>query len=153
MADVLDKVLSDYFTGRLEANIKSRKMEIQYNVNRTPDENIGGGRKQNDYNNPIELRMIKEQQDEQLQNWILQKNIIDVFYPTAVDYQQRVLKARYGLHESWIDIALAEHVEIRTVIRWRDDFKDGILGHLLSTLKPMSFLGHVIDKKVAEKGA
>ena len=140
MADVLDKVLSDYFTGRLEANIELRKMEIQYNVNRTPDENIGGGRKQNDYNNTIELR-------------ILQKNIIDVFYPTAVDYQQRVLKARYGMHESWIYIALAEHVEIRTVIRWRDDFKDGILGHLLSTLKPMSFLGHVIDKKVAEKGA
>ena len=153
MADMLDKVLGDYFTGRLEANIKLRKMEIQYNVNRTPDENIGGGRKQNDYNNPIELRMIKEQQDDQLQNWIMQKNIIDIFYPTAVDYQQRVLEARYGMRKSWIDIALAEHVEIRTVIRWRDDFKDGIRGHLLSTLKPMSFLGHFIDKKVAGIGA
>ena len=97
MADVLDKVLSDYFTGRLEANIELRKMEIQYNVNRTPDENIGGGRKQNDYNNPIELRMIKEQQDDQLQNWTLQKNIINMFYPTAVDYQQRVLRARYAM--------------------------------------------------------
>lgn len=138
MADKLDKLLSDYFTGRLEANIKLRKMEIQYNVNRTPDENVGGGRKQNDYNNPVELRMINEQNDDQLQNWILQKNIIDTFYPTSVDYQQRVLKSRYGMRKSWVEIALDEHVDVRTVIRWRDDFKSGIEGHLMSTF-PMSF--------------
>ncbi|KAA8433630.1 DUF722 domain-containing protein [Weissella paramesenteroides] len=147
MADKLDKVLNDYFTGRLEANIKLRKLEIKFNSDRVPDENVGGGRKQNDYNNPVEMAMIREQQDEQLQNWIMQKNIIDLFYPTIVDYQQRVLKARYGMHENWVDIALDEHVNVRTVIRWRDDFKDGILGHLLSTLKPVSFLSQIIDNK------
>lgn len=73
MADRLDHLLSDYFTGRLATNIRLRKMELQFNSDRTPDENIGGGRKQNDYNNPVELRMIREQRDTQLQQWILQK--------------------------------------------------------------------------------
>lgn len=47
MADKLDKVLSDYFTGRLDMNMKMRRLELKYNLDRTPDENIGGGRKQN----------------------------------------------------------------------------------------------------------
>ena len=135
MADVLDKVLGDYFTGRLEANIKLRKMEIQYNVNRTPDENIGGGRKQNDYNNPVELRMIREQRDTQLQQWILQKDIIDSFYVITIAKQQRVLKAYYGKGQNWVEISLNEHIGERTCLRWRDDFKSGIAGHLYSTVE------------------
>ena len=138
MADRLDKLLSDYFTGRLVANIQLRRMELQFNSDCTPDENVGGGRKQNDYNNPIELRMIREQNDTQLQQWLLQKHIIDTFYNITIESQQRVLEARYGNKDSWVKIANNEHVDERTCIRWRDDFKDGIAGHLGTTLKPMS---------------
>ena len=142
MADTLDHLLSDYFTGRLEANIKLRKLELRYMKNGVPDENIGGGRKQNDYSNPIEAAMIKEERDDKLQTWLLQKEIVSVFFGLAIDNHQRILKARYGNGLSWVAIAQQEHVDVRTCIRWRDDFKDGIMGHLLATLKPMSFLSH-----------
>ena len=142
MADTLDHLLSDYFTGRLEANIELRKLELRYMKNGVPDENIGGGRKQNDYNNPVEAAMIKEERDDKLQTWLLQKEIVSVFFGLAIDNHQRILKARYGNGLSWVAIAQQEHVDVRTCIRWRDDFKDGIMGHLLATLKPMSFLSH-----------
>lgn len=134
MADKLDHLLSDYFTGKLATNIRLRKMELQFNSDRTPDENIGG-RKQNDYNNPVELRMIREQRDTQLQQWILQKDIIDSFYVITIAKQQRVLKAYYGKGQSWVEISLNEHIGERTCLRWRDDFKSGIAGHLYSTVE------------------
>ena len=153
MADRLDKLLSDYFTGRLATNIRLRKMELQFNSDRTPDENIGGGRKQNDYNNPVELRMIREQRDTQLQQWILQKDIIDMIYNITIESQQCVLKARYGNQLSWVKVAEEVHVDERTCIRWRDDFKSGIAGHLGETLKPLSISRQLSVMNRAEKMA
>ncbi|MCM6769038.1 RinA family protein [Weissella paramesenteroides] len=45
MADKIDHLLTDYFTGQLEANIKLRKLELSYHNDH--DDNIGGGRMQN----------------------------------------------------------------------------------------------------------
>ena len=45
MADKIDHLLTDYFTGKLEANIKLRKLELSHYINH--DDNVGGGRMQN----------------------------------------------------------------------------------------------------------
>ncbi|WP_238335404.1 RinA family protein [Weissella paramesenteroides] len=42
MADKIDHLLTDYFTGQLEANIKLRKLELSHHTNH--DDNVGGGR-------------------------------------------------------------------------------------------------------------
>ncbi|SCC12588.1 DUF722 domain-containing protein [Weissella bombi] len=136
MADKLDKVLSDYFTGRLEMNMQMRKTELRYNADSVPDENIGGGRKQNDYNNPIESAMIREQNDVYLKDLQYQKDMIEMMLSTTVDCRKRVLVAKYGRNETWAKIALNEHVDERTVRAWRDDFKEVIgiwLGGSLQT--------------------
>ena len=136
MADKLDKVLSDYFTGRLDMNMKMRKLELKYNFDRTPDENIGGGRKQNDYNNAVETSMIREQNDVYLKDLQYQKDMIEMMLSTTVDCRQRVLVAKYGRHETWTKIAFDEHVDERTVRAWRDDFKEVVGIWLGESLKP-----------------
>ncbi|GEP75477.1 DUF722 domain-containing protein [Weissella thailandensis] len=136
MADRLDKLLSDYFTGRLEMNMKMRKLELKYNFDRTPDENIGGGRKQNDYNNAVETSMIREQNDGYLKDLQYQKDMIEMMLSTTVDCRQRVLVAKYGRHETWTKIAFDEHVDERTVRAWRDDFKEVVGIWLGESLKP-----------------
>ena len=136
MADKLDKLLSDYFTGRLDMNMKMRRLELKYNLDRTLDENIGGGRKQNDYNNAVEMAMIREQNDGYLKDLQYQKDMIEMMLSTTVDCRKRVLVAKYGRQETWVTIALNEHVDERTVRAWRDDFKEVIgiwLGESLGT--------------------
>lgn len=136
MADKLDKLLSDYFTGRLETNMKMRQLELKYNLDRTPDENIGGGRKQNDYNNAVEMSMIREQNDRYLKDLRYQKDMIELMLSTTIDCRQRVLVAKYGRHETWTKIAFDEHVDERTVRAWRDDFKEVVGIWLGESLKP-----------------
>lgn len=136
MADKLDKVLSDYFTGRLDMNMKMRRLELKYNLDRTPDENVGGGRKQNDYNNAVESSMIREQNDGYLKDLQYQKDMIEMMLSTTVDCRQRVLVAKYGRHETWTKIAFDEHVDERTVRAWRDDFKEVVGIWLGESLKP-----------------
>ena len=136
MADKLDKVLSDYFTGRLDMNMKMRRLELKYNLDRTPDENVGGGRKQNDYNNAVEMSMIREQNDGYLKDLQYQKDMIEMMLSTTVDCRQRVLVAKYGRHETWTKIAFDEHVDERTVRAWRDDFKEVVGIWLGESLKP-----------------
>ena len=138
MADKLDKVLSDYFTGRLDMNMKMRRLELKYNLDRTPDENIGGGRKQNDYNNAVETSMIREQNDRYLKDLRYQKDMIELMLSTTIDCRQRVLIAKYGRHETWTKIAFDEHVDERTVRAWRDEFKEVVgiwLGESLTTTR------------------
>lgn len=133
MADKLDKVLSDYFTGVIDTNIKLRKLELKFNFDRTRDENIGGGRKQNDYNNPVESSMIRELQDEELQAWIWQKQVIEMWYNITVKPQRTILYERYGRKKNWLAISLIVHADERTCREWRDRFKDGISGWLSDT--------------------
>ena len=138
MADKLDKLLSDYFTGRLDMNMKMRRLELKYNLDRTPDENVGGGRKQNDYNNAVEMSMIREQNDRYLKDLRYQKDMIELMLSTTIDCRQRVLIAKYGRHETWTKIAFDEHVDERTVRAWRDEFKEVVgiwLGESLTTTR------------------
>lgn len=138
MADKLDKLLSDYFTGRLEMNMKMRKLEMKYNFDRTPYKNIGGGRKQNDYNNAVEVSMIREQNDRYLKDLQYQKDMIEMMLSTTVDCRKRVLVAKYGRNEAWAKIVLNEHVDEHTVRAWRDDFKEVVgiwLGESLTTTR------------------
>ena len=138
MADVLDKVLGDYFTGRLDMNINMRKLELKYNADSVPDENIGGGRKQNDYNNPIESAMMREENDQYLKDLRYQKEMIEMMLSTTLDCRKRVLVAKYKYNEKWIKISQKEHVDERTVRAWRDDFKEVIGVWLGSSVRTMT---------------
>ena len=132
MADKLDHLLSDYFTGKLDVAIQLRLMELTYRHG-TPDENIGGGRKQNDYNNAVESKMIHEQNDPELKRLRYQKSVIKMMFDCLIKSHQDVLIDKYGNKKSWVTIGIDNHIDERTAREWRDDFKEGIKGYLYTT--------------------
>ena len=122
MADKLDHLLSDYFTGKLESEMKLRKLELQYHNNH--DENVGGGRMQNNLTRVAETTMIHIESDPKLQLYAYQKEIIETVLSIMPNNVIRVVKSFYGSKNSWITISMNENVDERTCVRWRDDFKN-----------------------------
>lgn len=122
MADKIDHLLTDYFTGQLEANIKLRKLELSHYINH--DDNVGGGRMQNNIVRNTETTMLKVESDRLIQDWLYASQVIELMFALELDNVQRIIKARYGQRRTWIDISMSEHVDVRTLSRWRDDFKN-----------------------------
>ena len=122
MADKLDHLLSDYFTGKLAMNMKMRRLEMQYHNNH--DENIGGGRMQNNLNRVAEMDMIYIDSDPKLKLYAYQKEVLETILAVMPDNVIRVVKAYYGDKKSWIAISIDEHVDERTVRSWRDKYKE-----------------------------
>lgn len=61
MADKIDELLSDYFSGKIEMQIKLRKLDLQTTL--VNDENIGGGKAQNKHVRPVDDMLIREDED------------------------------------------------------------------------------------------
>ena len=122
MADKLDHLLSDYFTGKLAMNMKMRRLEMQYHNNH--DENIGGGRMQNNLNRVAEMNMIYIDSDPKLKLYAYQKEVLETILAVMPDNVIRVVKAYYGDKKSCIAISIDEHVDERTVRSWRDKYKE-----------------------------
>lgn len=122
MADKLDHLLTDYFSGMLESEMKLRKLELQYHNDH--DENVGGGRMQNNLTRVAETTMIHIESDPKLQLYAYQKEIIETLLSVMPDNVVRVVKAYYGSKNSWITISMNEHVDEKTVRLWRDKYKN-----------------------------
>ncbi|MCT0485948.1 RinA family protein, partial [Weissella paramesenteroides] len=103
MADKIDHLLTDYFTGQLEANIKLRKLELSYHNDH--DDNVGGGRMQNNIVRNTETTMLKVESDRLIQNWLYANQVIELMFALELDNVQRIIKARYGQRRTWIDIS------------------------------------------------
>ncbi|QIL51250.1 DUF722 domain-containing protein [Weissella coleopterorum] len=95
-------------------------------VHSSIDENIGGGKLENDYKNPVEGAMSKIEMSEELNNLIRQEYIIGSFYKSARPDIQEVLVDKYRDNKSWDKIADDRHIDEKTARRWRDDFKNGV---------------------------
>ena len=121
MADKLDHLLTDYFSGKLESEMKLRKLELQYHNDH--DENVGGGRMQNNLTRVAETTMIHIESDPKLQLYAYQKEIIETLLSVMPDNVVRVVKAYYGSKNNWITISMNEHVDEKTVRLWRDKYK------------------------------
>ncbi|MFP7243104.1 DUF722 domain-containing protein [Pediococcus pentosaceus] len=125
MADKYDELFERYFRGQFPKLIKLRELEldIQHDV----DENIGGGRIQNSYSNPVELAMAKHQEDEQIISLKVQEFVIDSWFKVLSPERQQVIKMHYsGRRPSWAQVAMANHIDERTARKWREDFKSAV---------------------------
>lgn len=132
MADKIDHLLTDYFTGQLEANIKLRKLELSHYTNH--DDNVGDGRIQNNIIRNTEIIMLKAESDRLIQDWLYASQVIELMFALELDNVQRIIKARYGQRRTWIDISMSEHVDVRTLSRWRDNFKNKLKRPLKNVL-------------------
>lgn len=77
MADRVDKLLYDYYSGRLQRKVNDRIREIETPTNN--DENIGGGRAQNKHTRPVDDMIIRKEQDV-----VLNKCRADLTYATRL---------------------------------------------------------------------
>ena len=57
--------------------------------------------------------------DESIRNQLIIDNLLSITKPKVV----RVLKTRYGVGTLWDDIAADEQLNLRTLTRYRDEFK------------------------------
>lgn len=121
MADKIDKMLSDYFTGKLDIDIKLRKLELSYHSN--DDENIGGGRMQNNIVRGAEITMQKLDDDYTLQRLTYIKEVMSMMFDTQTEAVQKIIKERYGRNKSWLAVSMIVHIDERSARERRNEFK------------------------------
>lgn len=121
MADKIDKMLTDYFTGKLDVDIKIRKLELSYHNN--GDENIGGGRMQNNIVRGAEVTMQKLDDDYTLQRLTYIKEVIGMMFDTQTETVQKIIQERYGRKKSWLAVSMIVHIDERTALERRNEFK------------------------------
>lgn len=121
MADKIDHLLTDYFTGKLDVDIKMRKLELSYHSN--DDENIGGGRMQNNIVRGAEIMIQKLDDDYTLQRLTYIKEVIGMMFDTQTETVQKIIQERYGRKKTWLAVSMIVHVDERTALERRNEFK------------------------------
>jgi RinA family phage transcriptional activator len=130
MADRIDSILRDYFSGRLDLKIKQREYEIRHDTGPV-DENIGGGRAQNKQARPLDDMMIRLESDKKLQMLIKQKEDVKRWIATFEPDKQKVVAYYYASKSvTWVKVAQQFHIGESTAKSWRVEVKH-ILGAVL----------------------
>lgn len=130
MADRIDSILRDYFSGRLELKIQQREYEIRNDRGPT-DENIGGGKALNKHNRPVEDMRIRIDEDRYLSKLNKQKEDVERWIATFEPDKQKVVAYYYASKSvTWNKVAQQFHISERTAMSWRIEVKH-ILGAVL----------------------
>lgn len=130
MADRIDRILRDYFSGRLDLKIKQREYEIRHDTGPV-DENIGGGRAQNKQARPLDDMMIRLESDKTLQTLVKQKEDVERWIATFEPDKQKVVAYYYASKSvTWVKVAQQFHIGESTARSYRTEIKH-ILGAVL----------------------
>ena len=130
MADRIDRILRDYFSGRLDLKIKQREYEIRHDTGLV-DENIGGGKALNKHVRPLDDMMIRLESDKTLQMLIKQKEDVKRWIATFEPDKQKVVAYYYASKEiTWTKVAQQFHIGESTARAYRVEVKH-ILGAVL----------------------
>ncbi|KRN75656.1 hypothetical protein IV73_GL000148 [Weissella kandleri] len=121
MADKLDKLLTDYFTGRLDILIKQREQELR-NPKRPEDLNKDI-KAANSYSNAVENILMKLEDDDTLQQLENLRGQIKALVDMFDDQHKQVYFARYRNKLSWKTIEWTYFVDERTGRRWCNELK------------------------------
>lgn len=130
MADRVDRILRDYFSGRLELKIDQRIYDIRHEPGQV-DENIGGGKAENKHTRPLEDMMIRIESDPLLKKLQKQKEDVERWVATFEPDKQKVVAYYYASKSvTWVKVAQQFHISERTAQAWRVEIKH-ILGAVL----------------------
>lgn len=130
MADRIDKILRNYYSGRLRMMIDQREYELR-NESGPVDENIGGGRAQNKHTRPFDDLIIKIDSDKEITRLRKQKEDIERWIATFEPDKQKVVAYYYASKSvTWVKVAQQFHISERTAQAWRIEVKH-ILGAVL----------------------
>ncbi|MCT0953876.1 DUF722 domain-containing protein [Weissella cibaria] len=126
LADKVDKLLRNYFGGTLDKQIKAREMYLQFHND--IDENVGGGRAQNKYNNAVESQMITLERDYELSQLKHQKMVVELWLTDIGDDEYDILQMHYGDRETWVNISMTLNRSVTALQNWKREFKKSV-GH------------------------
>ena len=130
MADRIDSILRDYFSGRLDLKIKQREYELR-NDHGPTDENIGGGKALNKHNRPVEDMRIRLDEDRYLSALIKQQQDVERWIATFEPEKQKVVAYYYASRSvTWTKVAQQFHIGESTARAYRVEIKH-ILGAVL----------------------
>ena len=130
MADRVDSILRDYFSGRLDLKIRQREYELRNDRGPT-DENIGGGRAQNKHTRPADDMLIRLESDKTLQTLVKQKEDVERWIATFEPDKQKVVAHYYASKSvTWVKVAQQFHISESTARSYRTEIKH-ILGAVL----------------------
>ncbi|EJF33737.1 hypothetical protein JC2156_05510 [Weissella koreensis KCTC 3621] len=127
MADKIDRLLTDYFTGRLDILIKQREQDL-----RIPEKELDLNsdiRAVNSYSNVVERILMKLEDDDQMNTLKDIRDRIGVLVDMFDDQHKNVYFARYRNKLSWKSIEWTYFVDERTGRRWCNELKDLINEH------------------------
>lgn len=129
MADKLDRIIGDYLTGKLAANIKARELDLRA---RKPTDNLGI-KTQSLGIAPQESEFLRVEEDEL--NGVLgrmkrQKEILDMFWDVECSETKKALLLHYQQRMTWYGVAQEMFVGVTTLWRWNKSFKEMIRPYL-----------------------
>ncbi|MGL5301872.1 MAG: DUF722 domain-containing protein [Weissella confusa] len=124
MADKVDKLLRNYFGGTLDKQIKAREMYLQFHND--IDENVGGGRAQNKYNNAVESQMITLERDYELSQLKHQKMVVELWLTDIGDDEYDILQMHYGDRDTWVNISMTLNRSVTALQNWKREFKKSV---------------------------
>lgn len=129
MTDKLDRIIGDYLTGRLAANIKARELDLRA---RKPKDDLGI-RTQSLGIAPQEIEYLRVEEDEL--NGVLgkmkrQKEILDMFWDVECSDTKKALLLHYKQRMTWYRVAQEMFVGVTTLWRWNKSFKEMIRPYL-----------------------
>ncbi|WP_270220136.1 DUF722 domain-containing protein [Lactococcus lactis] len=129
MADKLDRIIGDYLTGRLAANIEARELDLRA---RKPKDNLGI-RTQSLGMAPQEIEYLRVEEDEL--NGVLgkmkrQREILDMFWDVECSDTKKALLLHYKQRMTWYGVAQEMFVGVTTLWRWNKSFKEMIRPYL-----------------------
>ena len=124
MADKVDKLLRNYFGGTLDKQIKAREMYLQFHND--IDENVGGGRAQNKYNNAVESQMITLERDYELSQLKHRKMVVELWLTDIGDDEYDILQMHYGDRDTWVNISMTLNRSVTALQNWKREFKKSV---------------------------
>jgi hypothetical protein len=101
VADKLDKLFTEYFSGDIEKQISWRRFELRFDKPKI-DENVGGGRKQNEINRSLDNQLIQEESDHEIIELTKRYESVKQFMMTLDPQLVTMLDYHYDTRKSYV---------------------------------------------------
>lgn len=129
MADKIDKLFTEYFSGDIEKQLAWRHFELRFD-NPKVDENIGGGKKQNEINRTVDNQLIKEESDYEIVSLTKRYESVKQFMMTLDPQLVTMLDYHYDNRKSYVWEKVAQLMYksksqcIRDLQKVKEDYAD-----------------------------
>ena len=124
MADKTDALLTDYYSGLIDAKILLRRSELQWR----PNDDNAGIKSLNKHTRPVDDLLAKYEADSILHELTKQRDAIKRLETTFSEETRQIVQMHYDRRErlSWVVISLRMNLSERTCRTYQKTFKDSV---------------------------